>query len=89
MSSNYFGSYILNIAGVELTPYNRFQLKALEEVPIISGRGVCDSEGKWYAWEEAPGACIEFTDAYRILQYNNIYDRKNRVDSFFSVASGG
>ena len=35
MSSNYLGSYVLSLAGVKLTPYNRFLLDLKDELPII------------------------------------------------------
>ena len=85
MSSNYFGSYILEQAGLELTEYNRALLSMKEKIPIIGTGAICDSMGKWYKMDELPKEYEELVNCYKIVQYNNVFDRKNRVDSVFDL----
>lgn len=47
MSINYFGSYILQQTGLEMTTYNKFLLQLKEKLPIIGIDAVRDAEGNW------------------------------------------
>lgn len=83
MSANYFGSYILQQAGLELTPYNEFLLDLKESLPVIGMGAVCDKNGEWYTMEEIPEEYSGLLNQYKILQYNNVIDRKNRCEEVF------
>ena len=41
--------------------------------------------GKWYKMDELPKEYEELVNCYKIVQYNNVFDRKNRVDSVFDL----
>lgn len=88
MSSNYFGSYILELAGAELTVYNRFLLNLMEEIPIIGMGGILDAEGNWYDWELWPEEYEELLNQYKILQYNKVYDKVNYRADIFEISAG-
>lgn len=85
MSSNYLGSYVLEQAGVELTDYNRFLLSLKETLPIIGVGAVCDSEGNWYAQDQLPEEYQKLITDYNILEYNNQFDKKNKITDFFDL----
>lgn len=85
MSANYFGSYILQQAGLDLTPYNEFLLDLKDSLPVIGMGAVCDKNGEWYAMEEVPEEYSELLNQYKILQYNNVIDRKNRCEDVFML----
>ena len=85
MSSNYLGSYVLEQAGVELTDYNRFLLSLKETLPIIGVDAVCDSEGNWYAEDQLPEEYQKLITDYNILEYNNQFDKKNKITDFFDL----
>lgn len=87
MSANYFGSYILQQAGLELTPYNEFLLDLKESLPVIGMGAVCDKSGEWYSLEDLPDVYSKLLNEYEILQYNNIMDRKKRCEKVFTVES--
>ena len=87
MSANYFGSYIMHAAGCELTDYNRFLLQLKQKLPIIGTGEVCDSNGNWYSMDSLPEEYENLLNDYRILQYNNITDRKNRISDIFQLAN--
>lgn len=83
MSANYFGSYILQLAGLQYTKYNQFLLDMKEQIPIIGLGTVCDSNGIWYNWNELPEEYEKLLNQYNILQYNNMFDTNHRIDAMF------
>lgn len=85
MSANYFGSYILQQAGLDLTSYNKFLLNLKETLPVIGMGAVCDNEGKWYSMGDLPEKYSSLLNEYKILQYNNVVDRKKRCSQVFTV----
>jgi hypothetical protein len=85
MSSNYFGSYVMECAGADLSVYNRFLLDTMEEIPVIGIGGIKTKEGEWYLWNNLPEKYANVINAYKILQYNNVFDRKNSVPKVFSI----
>lgn len=85
MSSNYFGSYILEKAGIDMPMYNQFLLDLKEELPVIGMGAICDKNREWYNFnQDMPSEYAELLNEYRILQYNNIFDVKNREVDIFS-----
>lgn len=87
MSANYFGSYIMQLAGIDMPIYNKFLLQIKQKLPIIGSGAVCDCDGNWYPFDEMPEEYEELLNEYKILQYNNVIDRKNRVSDIFHVTS--
>ena len=57
------------------------------KLPIIGIGAVCDSEGNWYSMDSLPEEYAELIEEYKVLQYNNVVDRKHRVDSIFELES--
>ena len=87
MSANYFGSYIMQLAGIEMPVYNKFLLQIKQTLPIIGIGAVCDHNGNWYSLDEIPNEYEELLNEYRILEYNNVVDRKNRVSDIFHITA--
>ena len=57
-----------------------------EAAPVINTVGVRDAEGNWYGENEAlPDQLDETIEAYKVLLYNNIFDKSNRLEQFFSL----
>lgn len=83
MSANYFGSYILQKAGLELTPYNKFLLSLKKTIPVIGMNAVCDFNNKWYPLNALPEEYAILLNEYRILQYNRVFDRENVIEDAF------
>ena len=83
MSSNYFGSYVLQQAGVRLSKYQRYLLQIMEEIPVIGHGAVKTKDGTWYGWSQLPASCTELLSHYEMLQYHNIMDRSRRISDFF------
>ena len=86
MSSNYFGSFFLQLAGLEMTDYNKCLLAFMKEVPVIGTGAVMDADGKWYQMEDLPDYLQKVINDYQILQYNNVFGQNNRINGIFSIA---
>lgn len=79
ISPNYLSSILMETAGVELSDWNRFLLKVMEEFPAISTIGYLDSEGDWnYEVNEE-----ELLQLYSQIQYYNAFDFKNLKVEYF------
>lgn len=85
ISSNYLGSYILELAGAELSPYNQFLLNLKEELPVIGIDAVEDKDGHWYSSDDMPENYQKLIEDYNILQYNDQFEKKDIKESAFRV----
>lgn len=48
----YLSSYVLKLAGLDMTPYNRFLLELSETYPVLHFLGFYDNEGNYQSWAE-------------------------------------
>ena len=80
-SLNYLSTMALERAGLELPAYNRFLALMQEAVPAINARGYFSiSDGCYKHLDEATGEEAEWIEKYRILQYNNMFDKKGKSE---------
>lgn len=49
----YLSSYVLKLAGLDMTPYNRFLLDLSQTYPVLHFLGFYDKEGNYQSWSEA------------------------------------
>ncbi|SEW09147.1 Phosphoglycerol transferase MdoB [Ruminococcaceae bacterium KH2T8] len=82
LSTNYFASTVLEIAGVELSDYDRYLLDLHESVPAITAIGIWDSEGNYYPSIDACPYSDELS-ALQMVQYNLIFDDDGRLTDRF------
>ena len=83
-SLNYLSSMALERAGLELPAYNRFLEDLREVIPAINSQGYYSAaDGEYHYLEDAEGEEAEWINRYHILQYNNMFDEKNRSSLFF------
>ncbi len=82
MSANYLSSYILKLAGLNLTGYDKFLLNLQEKVPVINAVGYIGENGKHYTFDDDSPYKKDIL-RYQILQYNNLIDTKHRYKKFF------
>ena len=82
LSTNYLASTVFEIAGIELSDYDRYLLDLHKRMPAITALGVWDSNGKYYASPEASPYADELSKL-RMIQYNLIFDDKNRLTKRF------
>lgn len=86
ISSAFLGAKVLELANLELTPYDRLRLEMAEELPVVHFLGCWDKNGTFYSWEAAENG-QEFSDLlkdYEMLVYNHSLDGKT-VREVFSV----
>lgn len=75
----YLSSYVLKLANLELTPYNRFLLALSEQFPVLHFLGLYDRAGGYYSWPQAESQDFPFREMlldYEALVYNHSLDRK-------------
>lgn len=83
-SLNFLSTLALQQAGMELPPYNRFLADMMEVVPAINSRGYYSLAGNGYKHvEDAEGIEADWIARYELLQYNSMFDAKNRSELFF------
>ena len=73
ISANYLGAVLLECAGVELPPYYQFLLQLQKQYPVITHRTIKSME------DEEPIV------QYRMLQYNQLLERKYKEELFSTV----
>ena len=82
LSSNYLSSYVLDIAGVKLTEYNKYLIKLSQKLPVIDTVGYVDAAGAHYRWSDS-SEYLALLDEYEKIQYNNIFDTENKNTDIF------
>ena len=84
LSVNYLSSYLLDIAGVELTDYNKYLIKLSEQLPVIDTVGYIDAENNYYKWSQA-SPYQKILSEYERIQYNGIFDVDNKKNNVFLI----
>ena len=83
-SLNYLSSYVYEAAGIALPPYNRFLRELEVVVPAINANGFYSLEEKGYLTvEQANEDELYWLQLYEMLQYNNIFDKKQKNEVMF------
>ena len=85
-SMNYIQSILTQTAGVKMTGYQRFLNEVRKEVPTITSQGYWGKNGKFYQIDDKGSPYYGIIQKYRMIQYNMMFDKKNRRDSFFEVS---
>lgn len=83
ISTNFLGSYLLDAIGVELPVYNRYLLELQEKIPAVNVNGFLDDQGKIHWIGEAAGEYKELLSEYRMFEYNNLFDGRNRLEGVY------
>ena len=85
-SLNYLSVYLLEAAGLELSPYHSFLADAREVIPAINAHGYYSLEKEAFIpISEAEGQEADWIDNYSKVQYNNLFDNKHRNQLFFGI----
>ena len=85
-SSNYLGAMTVEAAGVELTKYQQYLLNLREEVPAFGASSYLGHDGKFHAYG-AGGQEENYLNLDDSVNYNKIFDRKNRINDLFFLDS--
>ncbi len=84
ISANYLASLLLDVANLQKTPYIEFLDELRAEIPIITGNGYMDKTGLYHDFSEET-VYSELIDNYNYLQFNNMFDKNNKITSLFEV----
>lgn len=84
ISLNYLSIILLDLAGLETTTYMNYLRNMQKEVPVITGHGYMTSDGIYHNFDETNNVS-PLINTYRNLQFNNMFDMKNRFDKLFTI----
>ncbi len=82
-SLNYLAGHLLETAGLPLPPYHRFLKDAEKVIPAMNVLGYRRAGGDFAEYSEATEDEKQWLKKYAMAQYNNIFDVKNRNETFF------
>ena len=83
-SLNFLSTMLLERAGIPLSPYQSFLSDLRKEVPAMNARAYYSNDRKKYVhYGEGSKKEEVWMDRYRSLQYNGLFDDKNRSAEFF------
>ena len=72
--------------GLDMPKYNRLLLEFQKQVPVLTAVGYRGADGKYYSLDDETSPYKEVIDEYNMLQYNELFDRKNWVPSLWDDA---
>lgn len=89
-SLNFLSTMALERAGYQDLPaYNEFLKDLNEVIPAMNFRGYYSKTySQFIHYEDAPGEEKEWIEKYKILQYNNMFDRRHKSKVFFPYLTG-
>ncbi len=86
LSLNYLSALLMDTANLPMTGYQKYLARLWEAAPVINTVGIRDAGGNWYGENEAlPEELDAAVEDYRVLLYSNVFDKKNRVEGFFTL----
>ena len=83
ISANYLGNLILKTANLSETAYNKYTEKVREDIPVITKKGYIGKDGKYYKLDDKSSPYYNLIKEYNIIEYNNLFDSKNRISKYF------
>ena len=86
ISVNYLQSLMLEACGMKMSGYNKYLVDLMKDVPIININGYVGADGNFYEIDDKKSPYYDEITMYNMLCYNHLFDKKNRVDSFFEYA---
>lgn len=81
----YLSSYMLKLAGLELTPYHNFLLEMSGHLPVVHPIGLFQPDGTYYSWQEAESPQCPYQELvleYEYLVYNHSLDSRTVTELF-------
>ena len=83
ISANYMGSLILDTAGLNKTGYNKYTNKIRDSIPVLTKKGYIGKDNSFYKLDDKKSPYYKIIADYNKVQYNNLFDTKNRLNSYF------
>lgn len=83
-SLNYLSNYLYEAAGLAKPAYMQFLAEMEKQIPAINANGYYSTAAKSFLpFEEASGVEKQWLELYEQLQYNCLFDKKQRSGHFF------
>lgn len=82
ISPNYLSSVLMDLAGLEMTDYQKYLLEVQKEYPVITTVGVLDADGTWAVIKDVKSS-DELLTVYEMLQYNYLFEEERLNTSFY------
>lgn len=87
ISLNYLSTLLMETANLPLTGYQQFLGNLEEALPVVNTVGFLDGQGQWTDdVSKLSEPAQSLLEQYQMLLYNNIFDKKNRLDDFFFLS---
>ena len=87
LSLNYLSALLMDTANLPMTGYQKFLSQLWETAPVINTVGIRDAQGNWYGENAAlPEELDGAIEDYKVLLYNNVFDKKDLVENFFTLS---
>lgn len=83
ISMNYLSTLMLESTGMKLSPFNQFLLDIHKQIPVLTTNGYFGEDGSYYSLKDESSPYYETLRKYQILQYNDLFDKKKRIENFF------
>ena len=83
ISMNYLSTLMLESTGMKLSPFNQFLLDIHKQIPVLTTNGYFGEDGSYYSLKDESSPYYESLRKYQILQYNNLFAKKKRIENFF------
>lgn len=84
ISLNYLSVLLLDIANLKTNSYQDFLRDMQKDIPVITGHGYMDNSGNYHNFSEINQYSSKIRN-YEILQYNNMFDKKNTFEKMFKL----
>lgn len=78
LSINFLPVLLMETAHFELTGYQKFLKQFYQEIPVINSNGYIDKNGNHHTFDEK-NEYTQLINQYQMIQYNNLFDQKNRL----------
>ena len=84
ISANYLGTLTAQLAGLELSDYQKLQAKLMECLPVATTVGFMTADGFITDREsELPEEARTLYEQYRIMAYNHLFDEDHHPEGFY------
>ncbi len=83
ISVNYLSALLSDVAGLEMTEYQKFQEAMFAKVPVITALGCIDCNGTYFSADDGNMPYSDDVLLYNQAAYNNVIDTKHRQKELF------
>ena len=85
MSANYLSAYLMKVIGGKMTGYQKYLMDLYEQVPMITANAYQGADGELHELDDK-SQYSDMIQEYQMIQYNNLFDSKNRLEEFYYLA---